>query len=1285
MIGFFDGYFQMALEGSMVVLAMLLLRLLFKRVPKRIICVLWLVVLFRLLCPVTIEGPVPAIWSDNDGFVVREDSVATSEMERETDSIKNVNETAKKVSEKEQPIILSGIAGETNEKSAIGENGQGVGMDANLEIHPAIGVDVNTGNSQRIDIETNQKNDLTIDRDAAETNLLTNREENIETNQVAGVDQNNDTQTITVTNSLKENAKTKPQLTDSIHTLSLMLGFIWLVGMVTTLAAGIWRYYRMNRRLKEAFPYQEWQGYNVKSSDMQGLPMVFGVLKPCIYVPENYRTQLEEDEQEMILRHEAAHIRRKDTLLKAFGFLACCMHWWNPLVWIGLRIMNNDVEMACDEMVLTKLETAERIKYAEVLLQFAKKKSGLALTAAFSESNTEKRIKNVLHYKKLSIGSLILVLALVGIVGICLATKPHERNGAGDADKYAEGMDGSNSQGAEGHSTAVNDANSLDTPETGTDSSDIFVTGDGYRRYASIDVVEAEALRQWQGKLLSENKVQNAAQVRLLGYRNRSLDNRTDVVPAAEEHHLLEIFVYTISDTCEIKEYVSTAECYWEEKVSTEQTDSAAQVNDTNQVSTYYFAKSFENKELGKIETAADAENRILLYETEANPYVDEPYYRKTCLIDKIGTWAKENDSELYQCLLEPVTATVQLLELTDGQAQWLPMEEDHGRVIWENAESHEKLYFGVNRRGEFWYPAYYAHSKADLNGEYSHLVSFYENWDMVNDCLKNVTAKELRAATTQSPQYHLAENVENQYVILDETEDRDVTLYGMYGGYAMVLRVGDKVYPIRLGWMSPQMHIPQIFRGDWDKDGDTEYILKTHMKTGTGVSGDELYMLEITGDNMEIREFTYEDRMTQLERVTYTYDANMHQIKVHSDGKDCCTMYVKKLLEDLGAKEVTGLSFGDIEAFTIMDGEIYYSVQGGVLTDARPYYLPAYEVSANLICPVKYRDDGTFQLGEIQGEVYADRTYQDRLQPEYEQVINIFSADITHDGVKDTIVMSVSDMENSGKTWKQLMDSGEFCILRAYNGVWGEAYTSEQNSKTGGYNPLASFWEESLDDAHAGNGMYFLVKKEGKEYLLRNIAICYQGVWEYSYEVFMLLEDGKKYVVDSADLIVAQTVPENSFPVEDMVFYTQKLDAWLKDSTLLAMTDIEQDRRIQTDGKAKFEAWEIWSGLEQNVNLLVEEVQTGHENTGNTDSNQYNFPEKIPLQGMKNLDAVLQNLNARFAAWGSYVLQQQEKEAQANASAAKDNAGSTLQNSSGNLNHHQDHNHTQEHNRNHH
>ena len=57
MISFIQSYFHMASSASVVILVILLVRPIFKKASNRIACLLWAVVIFRLLCPFTIIRP----------------------------------------------------------------------------------------------------------------------------------------------------------------------------------------------------------------------------------------------------------------------------------------------------------------------------------------------------------------------------------------------------------------------------------------------------------------------------------------------------------------------------------------------------------------------------------------------------------------------------------------------------------------------------------------------------------------------------------------------------------------------------------------------------------------------------------------------------------------------------------------------------------------------------------------------------------------------------------------------------------------------------------------------------------------------------------------------------------------------------------------------------------------------------------------------------------------------------------------------------------------------------
>ena len=86
-------------------------------------------------------------------------------------------------------------------------------------------------------------------------------------------------------------------------------------------------------------------------------PFVLGIFRPRIYL----LSSLSEQEQEYILRHEQYHIRRGDHIFKLLAYVALCIHWFNPLVWLAFLLFSKDMEMSCDEAVVLWAKGAKNI------------------------------------------------------------------------------------------------------------------------------------------------------------------------------------------------------------------------------------------------------------------------------------------------------------------------------------------------------------------------------------------------------------------------------------------------------------------------------------------------------------------------------------------------------------------------------------------------------------------------------------------------------------------------------------------------------------------------------------------------------------------------------------------------------------------------------------------------------------------------------------------------------------------------------------------------------------
>lgn len=161
----------------------------------------------------------------------------------------------------------------------------------------------------------------------------------------------------------------------------------------------------------------------VFTNDEIASPLVYGLLAPRIYLP----TRMDFSNTELlrhILCHEVMHIRRKDNWIKSAMLITLCAHWYNPLVWMMAKCLASDLESACDESVLRHYDNDEaRKNYAFSLLAMAITGNRPALLySAFSRTEVEKRIQNIVHYQKASILLLALSSCLVLSGSVVFAT-----------------------------------------------------------------------------------------------------------------------------------------------------------------------------------------------------------------------------------------------------------------------------------------------------------------------------------------------------------------------------------------------------------------------------------------------------------------------------------------------------------------------------------------------------------------------------------------------------------------------------------------------------------------------------------------------------------------------------------------------------------------------------------------------------------------------------------------------------------------------------------------------
>ncbi len=363
-----------SLTAGIVILVVLLVRLLIRKLPKSFAYALWIVVAFRLVVPVAADSDISVFNIFTVGSTSSDASGTASDKEIGTTNAADSSGTA---------------------VGNVEDNGSGQVMEGYVQNE--------TGNV-----------------DASTVNIVNTKSADSSANTIQPLSKNNDSTSYFGTffddvrrfGGKKLNNFILNEIWITVQSSNFIgsLAFIWVAGILTLVSYTAVAQIRIRRRIR----YSVRLCGNVYECDKIRSPFVLGIVAPKIYLP----FRLNETEQQCILAHERYHIRRKDYLIKSFAYLLVIVYWFHPLVWAAYRLMCIDMEMSCDEKVVSKFTVDLRKEYSRLLLAFAANKRQFpASPLAFGEEDTMKRIRNILNYKKtaqwkLTGGAAVLMLTM---------------------------------------------------------------------------------------------------------------------------------------------------------------------------------------------------------------------------------------------------------------------------------------------------------------------------------------------------------------------------------------------------------------------------------------------------------------------------------------------------------------------------------------------------------------------------------------------------------------------------------------------------------------------------------------------------------------------------------------------------------------------------------------------------------------------------------------------------------------------------------------------------------
>jgi len=203
-----------------------------------------------------------------------------------------------------------------------------------------------------------------------------------------------------------------------IMSLAPLFFWFWIVGMVfmairmsggyflayryrshgVVPASAIWqqRVKQIGQSLKVKYTVQLLESQRVM------VPMVVGILRPCIIIPVGTLSRLPFDQVEMILAHELAHIKRADFAINFIQSLIETILFFNPFVWWISAVIRQERENICDDMALQT--TGGYLSLAKALANLSAALQPIPLSDSlitFNQLNTMKRIQRLIRKPKL--------------------------------------------------------------------------------------------------------------------------------------------------------------------------------------------------------------------------------------------------------------------------------------------------------------------------------------------------------------------------------------------------------------------------------------------------------------------------------------------------------------------------------------------------------------------------------------------------------------------------------------------------------------------------------------------------------------------------------------------------------------------------------------------------------------------------------------------------------------------------------------------------------------------
>lgn len=201
--------------------------------------------------------------------------------------------------------------------------------------------------------------------------------------------------------------------------IGLILCAVWILGFCELLFRYLWQYRKAIHSVERyAEPWDERTNTLLKQVQQQTRRTIkvhgytatsvesafgIGVIHKRIILPDKDYT---EAELRYVLLHEYTHFLNRDTIVKLLVTLFCIIFWWNPVVYLLQKDLEQNLEIKCDLSVARTLCSKERAEYLRTILALMKQSdrkhripfAAAALFRTDADAAIKERFETVMAY-----------------------------------------------------------------------------------------------------------------------------------------------------------------------------------------------------------------------------------------------------------------------------------------------------------------------------------------------------------------------------------------------------------------------------------------------------------------------------------------------------------------------------------------------------------------------------------------------------------------------------------------------------------------------------------------------------------------------------------------------------------------------------------------------------------------------------------------------------------------------------------------------------------------------